>query len=604
MHSPWGLLALLAIPLIIILYLLKQRHPEHTISSLYLWQNAVRDLEASVPWQKLKKNLLMLLQILAVAVLSLILSEPFIQTGKSREGTVLLVIDCSLSMQSSDVKPTRFDAAIKDAVKLVEACEPGTTFSVVASDRRPYILLHKVTDRNKVLQEIKKLGANDTAADLEGTAELVGSLLRQDTGAQVHWFGDGSNPLSDGQAEYYTYDGNGANYAVTLLTHRKLEAGQGMTVLSRISNFSSADAELDVSLYADGSLYDARRVTVVAGGGENLYWQGVPEETSRLECRIDTEDALAKDNSAVEMIYPDKTRKVLLVTGKNVFLERVLGLMANLELYRTTPEDIGEPEGYDLYIFDGIMPEKLPEDGHSILFGPPENNFISLSGRLEYPSIQPSRHKLFNNLRGDMSFSALKADIYRLPEWGSPLMETAEGVAAFEGYMDRNRVMVFGFDLHETNLPVQPFFPILMTRAVEELVPGEAQQLTQVYAGDSVELSIYPEAREASIITPDGAKIQIAPPFPASAFDETTLTGLYTLEQRLENETLQRLFYVNAPSEKEFSNDGPIISAQQEEAAAEGRGGSGGWNLKILLLWLLTVILIAEWWIYTNGTAI
>ncbi|NMB97014.1 MAG: hypothetical protein GYA02_10455 [Clostridiaceae bacterium] len=104
---PWGLLSLICIPIIIILYLLKQKRENYPISSLYLWQNALQDIEANTPWQKLKKNLLMFLQILAVILLALIFSEPFLKTNKHRDGDVMIIIDCSLSMQSTDIKPSR-----------------------------------------------------------------------------------------------------------------------------------------------------------------------------------------------------------------------------------------------------------------------------------------------------------------------------------------------------------------------------------------------------------------------------------------------------------------------------------------------------------------
>ena len=125
---PWGLLSLICIPIIIILYLLKQKRENYPISSLYLWQNALQDIEANTPWQKLKKNLLMFLQILAVILLVLIFSEPFLKTNKHRDGDVMIIIDCSLSMQSTDIKPSRFEAAKNDAVKLVESWEQTRIF--------------------------------------------------------------------------------------------------------------------------------------------------------------------------------------------------------------------------------------------------------------------------------------------------------------------------------------------------------------------------------------------------------------------------------------------------------------------------------------------
>ena len=192
LQNPWGLLALLAVPVIIILYLLKQRHEEYITSSLQLWQSALQDMEANAPWQRLKKNILMLLQIAAVIALALLLSEFFLKGGGNKNTKVLLVIDCSLSMQSADMRPSRFEAAKRDALELVKAGGPGTSFSLIASDSTPRIVFHKVDDKNRALQEINNLNVTDTAEDPERTVELVNMLTREDAEIRISWFGDGA----------------------------------------------------------------------------------------------------------------------------------------------------------------------------------------------------------------------------------------------------------------------------------------------------------------------------------------------------------------------------------------------------------------------------
>ncbi|HHW49002.1 MAG TPA: VWA domain-containing protein [Clostridiaceae bacterium] len=603
-HYPLGFLALLAVPIIILLYLLKQKHENYIISSLHLWQNALQDMEANAPWQKLRKNLLMFLQIFAVVLLALILSEPFIRSGKSNGGEIMLVMDCSLSMQSTDMKPSRFEAAKRDALELIESSQPGTKFSLIASGSTPYIVLHNVDDKKRVMQELNALIPSDTAEDPEGTVELVNSLIRENSEIQVKWFGDGANPMPGSRTEYYSYNRNGNNFAITLLSHRKLQNSREITALSRIANFSQQSAELDVSLYADGNFFDARRITVDAGESENIYWTGIPETVSKLECRIDTKDILEKDNYAGIIISSNKVSKVLLATEKNIFLEKVLSLMPNIELFRTGIDDINELKGYDLYIYDSSMPEELPEDGHIILFNPPGNKYFSSAGKSEYTNIQFSKHSLFNNLDSDSSFSALKADLYQLPVWANPLMENDSGVTAFEGYLDKIRIMVFGFDLHETNLPVKPYFPVIMTRIVQELLPESSNSISAVNAGDQIELSIDPEAEKVYVVFPDGNRKLIAPPFPAAAFNETTQIGIYTLEQELENSTLRQQFFVNAPSEKENATAKTAKGIEQNGEMEQNLRSSGGWSLKTVLLWLLLLILLIEWWVYANGIAI
>ena len=60
------LLGLLAAP-IILMYMLRLRRREVTISSAMLWQKLLRDREANAPWQKLRRNLLLLLQLLILS---------------------------------------------------------------------------------------------------------------------------------------------------------------------------------------------------------------------------------------------------------------------------------------------------------------------------------------------------------------------------------------------------------------------------------------------------------------------------------------------------------------------------------------------------------
>jgi hypothetical protein len=71
------LLGLLAVP-VIILYMLRLRRREVLVSSTMLWQKLMRDREANAPWQRLRRNLLLFLQLLILAALVLALARPFL----------------------------------------------------------------------------------------------------------------------------------------------------------------------------------------------------------------------------------------------------------------------------------------------------------------------------------------------------------------------------------------------------------------------------------------------------------------------------------------------------------------------------------------------
>jgi len=602
LNNPIGLLALLGVPLIIILYLLKQKRDEYIISSLYLWENAIRDMEANTPWQKLKSNLLMYLQIFAVLLFSLLLSQPAISVGERNEN-ILIVLDCSLSMQSTDVKPSRFEAAKKDAVELIESTKTGTVISVIALTDSPYIAIQNVSDRQKAAQQVENLKVADTAENVEAAMELVESIRRHNPDIKVCWFADYTPSVLDDNISFYSYNRNGDNYSVTLFTYRMLGEGDGMAALGRIANFSGSDAELDVSLYADDEVFDAKRVRVGAGSSENIYWTGIPDSVSKLELRIDTKDVLDKDNMAGIMINRAEKSKVLLFSDKNVFLEKLFEVIPGIEVYKTTERDVDKFSGYDLYVFDSRMPDTLPADGNLIIFNPPENEFFSRTGMSEFTVITAEKNEITEGLGRDISFGALKTAVFNLPDWATPLMKCEGGFAAFYGHLENRKTIVFGFDLHDTNFPLKAYYPVIMTRAVQYLLPLGFYDASSVYAGETVSITADPEAREVYILKPGGEKTVIGPPFPVTSFDETQKIGLYTLGQKLSDEVYERQFYVNANTEKEFIASENIGTVKENAQTKEPE--KPGWlDLKLPLLWLLMAVLMLEWWVYANGNKI
>src|ERR1043166_10081729 len=118
--SPLSLLLLAPMGgLIVLMYILKLRRKDVVVSSTFLWRQVIRDVQANAPFQKLRKNLLLFLQLLAALLLVLAITRPFWR-GKGIGGrSVVIVVDTSGSMAATDVGRSRLDEAKREASKIV-----------------------------------------------------------------------------------------------------------------------------------------------------------------------------------------------------------------------------------------------------------------------------------------------------------------------------------------------------------------------------------------------------------------------------------------------------------------------------------------------------
>src|SRR5437764_14300486 len=94
-------LALLALTLpILALYVLRMRRRAVTVSAAFLWERNARDVQANAPWQRLRRQPLLFLQLAVLALLALALARPAILSSRPAQGEVVLLLDASARMQA------------------------------------------------------------------------------------------------------------------------------------------------------------------------------------------------------------------------------------------------------------------------------------------------------------------------------------------------------------------------------------------------------------------------------------------------------------------------------------------------------------------------
>src|SRR6478735_7969563 len=119
--SPLAFVFAASIPVVVVFYLLKRKRVVKLISSTLLWQKFLSETQASAPFQKLRKNWLLILQILLLLVAIFALARPYFATKAKPAQLRVIVLDASASMQATDETPSRFEKARAEALKWVDS---------------------------------------------------------------------------------------------------------------------------------------------------------------------------------------------------------------------------------------------------------------------------------------------------------------------------------------------------------------------------------------------------------------------------------------------------------------------------------------------------
>ena len=177
-ESLWPLLFLAAVPVIIILYLLKPKGEDYLISSNLLWKELLKNEQSRTFLEKFVHNILMYLQILITVLLVIALMSPFIKVDGQRGGRKILLLDTSGSMQHvSDTGKSRMEEAVSYACDIVRNSE-NTKFSIVTTDAAGVKLLAvDLTDTDSLVETLQRLECSDGGGTLVQAQNVLDTLM-------------------------------------------------------------------------------------------------------------------------------------------------------------------------------------------------------------------------------------------------------------------------------------------------------------------------------------------------------------------------------------------------------------------------------------------
>jgi len=643
----WAVLA--AVPIsIVLLYFLKLRRQPIKVPSTFLWAKTIEDLHVNSLLQRLRRSLLLLLQLLAVLLATLALLRPGFHDVATSTGRKIFLIDHSASMQTIDPGATinRLDQAKTLVAQAIDALSDRDVAMLIAFSDRADVLQSFTADRRRLRDALQRLEVTSRPTDILEALRAADGLANPNRTNQVGDTDDsqGASALpadllvySDGgfnSARDFdlgnlkpTYVQVGSDESITNLSilafsvERNPEMPDQIQAFATVANTGTLAVASKVTLSLDGVFIDADEVSLEPGAETGLSFVLEVDEANRLELALEIDDALQVDNFAHTGIAPLRLVNVLVVTPGNLPLDLALTtgqaeLIADVE--SVAPDYLLQPAyqqraaagSDDLIIYDRCAPSTMPRSNTFFIGSIPPTQWAQseTSGQILLVDIDRT-HPIMRYLE---LFSLLIAEGRTLtPPPGAIDLLTAENgsilsLAQRDGYQD----MVLGFEIlsmnaqgessFNTDWQVQRSWPVFMLNLLRHLAgASQGGTLASFRPGQTVAIRTENRQNEVVVESPGGQQHTLNVGGGGIQFSRTEEIGFYEIRQAA-GRTIDR-FVVNLFDRQEST----VAAAQSvslgyetvDAIAATTTGRREFWRL--LLVCVLGVMTL-EWWFYAR----
>lgn len=624
--NPSAFYLLAFIPIVVLLHFLKLRRRHHVVPSVMLWLEAIEDMKANVPFQRLRHSFLLPLQILFLLVVVGGVARPALrQLGGLGEQSIL-VIDTSASMGATDLGKTRLDVAKAEALKLINRLGADGQMMIMDTSRPPHNIRQIFTsDREKLHQVVENLSVAHTGPSLRPVFDSVASYAGE-SGVQtslepdtigVVFISDNfrrlPNSASSAQLQEIGSGNQSENIAIVQFSvTRALIPPNRYQVLVGVQSFADTPKEFQIQLGIEGkSFFEDETVVLPPKETTSILFSLDDDERFHgqvVTASLDINDDLSADNSAAAILHPPPKWKMLLVSNRNPLpLNAILKTDPHVSLNQIQTSDYHGVGDNDILIFDQFVPNPLPE-GNIVFLNPVGGLPFMPTQDNGQPTRVIDQHPTHRVMR-DVSLIDLEVKVSlqtQLPLWGIPLVETSQAPLIWLGERDHQKMIVFAFDPFDPDISnfaaSIPAAPILMSQCLEWLGRStSAIQPDLVRTGEPVKIWIeHPnEVEEVIVQLPDGTRRELNTQEARIVFADTTQIGVYTVF--VDGEPLGR-FTANLlnPQESDLSPPQPVDDANTGINSGQAQTDLPEVNREI---WayaavLALLLLIVEWWLY------
>ncbi len=517
--NPAAFAFLAAIPVILLLHSLRYRRRDVQVSTLFLWEQVMREAHGSLGLRRLIQNLPLLLQILLALLLTLALANPALTKSVKRSKDIVLVLDASASMQTRTPQGTRFDLAKPQALEVVQALPIGRQMAVIAAGRQPQVATFYTDEKALLRQTISQMQVTDAPGNMRAAILLALSFTQGRLTQEVVVIGDGAyRQLADlelprSQMRHIRVAGGDDNVGIVRLAFRKvIQTEPRYEVLIAVRNFSAEPRDVPLQLTLRRRRLLERQLKLEPGEETVIVTDIAGRLKGAAHAEILVDDAFALDNHAYRVIAAQTQTWVLLVGQSNYFLEQLLTSIPGVQV--NVAPDVSEAalpqllEANHLMIFNGIQPPTLQRGRYMLINTVPRDPRLQAGGVVQQPEVidWARQHPLLQFV--ELADLRIEESLALQPQDGVQSLIDGDGISLMSVIDEPSlRVVTLGFDLMRSDLPLRVAFPVLINNLLRWLHPkGEGAVAGQVQAGAPYPLFFETSVAEVSVQNPRGSE--------------------------------------------------------------------------------------------------
>lgn len=469
------LYALLSIIPLLLIYLIRPKPTRKIIPSLMFFFKNVERSKLNAFLRYFDRNLLFILQLLTLAILSLVIATPYISKGDNvKADNTIIVLDASASMQTRSGLGTRFDKAV-DIVKK----NLGRRNTLILIKDSPELIL-KEESASKILNALSKIRAVDTTSNIAEAIMFASEQLEKGRIIVISDFiATGNDPYSakklieskDIPVDFFDVSNEAKNIGIIDLIVNE----QNSVVY--VKNFNDKTEKVDIEIE---NL--KKTLAIDSGSVETFHFTTPPGATT---IKIGANDDFPVDDKAYISSYSQlKIRALMITNDKDNNLYHALSSSSSLDVAVSTPPII-DKINHDIIVITKVNPDLILKEtineiedqlkkGAVLIVAAQEDLF-----KIDFKDLLPVsqgetagetiiKKELSNKYTKDISFGSVKQHLKTTAVKGA-VIASADDNSSLIVYSDygKGKVLYYGIDDSYSSFKLTPWYPIFWDNMIK-----------------------------------------------------------------------------------------------------------------------------------------